>query len=97
MSITLDKPDGLTSNGYPLASGPHRIGRLTPTKATEPIEKIKEVYKAQGYVWLQGFFPRETIQGFRQHFFNAFANSGLLKPGTKPEEGIFSGRQARDQ
>ncbi len=90
--LLLDKPEGLSSNGYPLARGPHRIGRLTPTKATESIERIKEIYKAQGYVWLQGFFPRETIQGFRQHFFNAFANSGLLKPGTKPQDGIFSGQ-----
>lgn len=89
---TLLSPLELSSNGYPLASGAHRIGRLTPTKASEPIEKIKEIYKAQGYVWLQGFFPRETIQAFRSHFFNAFANSGLLKAGTNPQDGIFSGQ-----
>jgi ectoine hydroxylase-related dioxygenase (phytanoyl-CoA dioxygenase family) len=92
MSITQDTPEGLTSNGYPLASGLHRIGRLTPTKASEPIDKIREIYKAQGYVWLQGFFPRETVQGFRNHFFNAFANSGLLKAGTNPTDGIYSGQ-----
>jgi ectoine hydroxylase-related dioxygenase (phytanoyl-CoA dioxygenase family) len=92
MSMTLDKPEGLSSNGYPLASGPHRIGRLTSTKTSEPIERIREIFKAQGYVWLQGFFPRETILEFRQHFFTAFQNSGLLKAGTKPEEGIFSGQ-----
>jgi ectoine hydroxylase-related dioxygenase (phytanoyl-CoA dioxygenase family) len=92
MSITLDKPEGLTSNGYPLASGPHRIGRLTPTKASESIEKIREIYKAQGYVWLQGFFPREAVLEFRQHFFTAFQNAGLFKAGTRCEEGIFSGQ-----
>jgi ectoine hydroxylase-related dioxygenase (phytanoyl-CoA dioxygenase family) len=92
MSITLNKPEGLTSNGYPLASGPHRIGRLNPTNANEPIEKIREIYKAQGYVWLKGFFERETVQEFRQHFLSAFQNAGLFKAGTNPEEGIFSGK-----
>jgi ectoine hydroxylase-related dioxygenase (phytanoyl-CoA dioxygenase family) len=87
------KPQGLTSNGFPLATGEHRIGRLTPTKATEPIEKIREIYKAQGYVWLQGFFERETILEFRRHFFSAFQNAGLLKEGSDPKDGLFSGHE----
>jgi ectoine hydroxylase-related dioxygenase (phytanoyl-CoA dioxygenase family) len=90
--MTLDKPQGLTSNGYPLASGPHRIGRLTPTDASESIDTIREIYKAQGYVWLKGFFERETILEFRRHFFSAFQNAGLFKAGTEPRQAIFSGQ-----
>jgi ectoine hydroxylase-related dioxygenase (phytanoyl-CoA dioxygenase family) len=85
-------PLELSSNGFPLANGPHRIGRLTPTKATETINTIREIYRAQGYVWLQGFFDRETILEFHRHFFTAFRDAGLLQTGTKPEEGIFSGQ-----
>jgi ectoine hydroxylase-related dioxygenase (phytanoyl-CoA dioxygenase family) len=92
MSITLDKPQGLTSNGYPLASGPNRIGKLTPTDATESIETVRAIYKVQGYVWLKGFFERETILEFRRHFFSAFQNAGLFKTGTEPSQAIFSGQ-----
>jgi ectoine hydroxylase-related dioxygenase (phytanoyl-CoA dioxygenase family) len=93
MTATLEKPQGLTSNGFPLATGEHRIGRLTPTKATETIDTIREIYKAQGYVWLQGFFDRETILEFRRHFFSAFQNAGLLKEGSDPKDGLFSGSE----
>lgn len=83
----------LSSNGYPIAKGEHRIGKLIPTKATESINIIRDIYRAQGYVWLKGFFEKETILEFRRHFFTSFQNSGLLKTGTKPEEGIFSSQE----
>ncbi len=50
---------GLTSNGYPVVSSPDQLGRLTPSAADLPIDRLREQLKADGYLWLRGFFPRE--------------------------------------
>jgi ectoine hydroxylase-related dioxygenase (phytanoyl-CoA dioxygenase family) len=84
-------PLELSSNGFPLVSGEHRLGRLTPTDAHTSIDTLRKIYKAQGYIWLKGFFQRRAIEGFRTHFFRAFQDAGLLKAGTHPEDGLFSG------
>jgi ectoine hydroxylase-related dioxygenase (phytanoyl-CoA dioxygenase family) len=84
-------PLELSSNGFPLVTGEHRIGKLSPTKATATLDTIRETYKAQGYVWLQGFFDKDAILEFRSHFFTAFQDAGLLKVGTNPKDGLFSG------
>ena len=79
----------LTSNGYTLP--PERLGALTPSDPTSPLDVLREQYRAQGYLWLKGFFPRDEVLAFRGRFFTAFQNAGLLKPGTDPADGIYSG------
>jgi ectoine hydroxylase-related dioxygenase (phytanoyl-CoA dioxygenase family) len=64
---------------------------LTPSDPTRPIAELREQYAAQGYLWLKGLLDRKTIFAFRKRFFRAFAETGLLMPGTDPAEGIYSG------
>jgi ectoine hydroxylase-related dioxygenase (phytanoyl-CoA dioxygenase family) len=87
----------LTSNGYTLSTAPERLGRLEPTDAATPMGKLKEKYREQGYLWLKGFFDRDEVLDFRRHFFNAFAGTGLLKPGTDPLEGIYGGDEKQGE
>lgn len=95
MQNVLDFP--LVSNGYTLATTPDRVGWLQPTDPTAPMTAIREQYREQGYVWLKGLIPRADVLNFRQRYFAAIADSGVLAPGTEPVEGIYSGKQGRSQ
>ena len=83
----------LTSNGFTLSSAPERLGPLVPSDPATPLAGLKEQYRAQGYLWLKGFFPRDEVLAFRRRFFTAFQDTGLLKPGTDPAHGLYSGKE----
>lgn len=83
----------LTSNGYTLS--PKRLGALTASDPASSLDTLKEQYRAQGYLWLKGFFPRDEVLAFRRRFFTAFQDAGLLEPDTDPVEGVFSGTEDR--
>ncbi len=85
----------LTSNSCPLP--PERLGTLTPSDPARPLAALKEQYRAQGYLWLRGFLPHNEVLAFRRRFFTAFQNTGLLKPGVEPADGIFSGLEDKRQ
>lgn len=91
MTSDVAYPQPLTSNGFILEAGPDRLGRLTPSDPTRPIAELREQYAAQGYLWLKGLLNRKAIFAFRKRFFRAFAETGLLMPGTDPADGIYSG------
>ena len=90
-----DQP--LTSNGFKLATSPERLGSLVPSDPATPLQTLKEQYRAQGYLWLKGFLPRDEVLEFRRRFFTAFQETGLLKVDTDPAEGIFSGAENKRQ
>lgn len=81
----------LTSNGVALDTSPERLGRLVPSDPATPVGELRDQYRAQGYVWLKGFFDREDILDFRERFFSAFADLGLTALGSDPREGVYSG------
>lgn len=81
----------LTSNGAPLDPSPERLGDLIPSDPDTPVGTLRDQFRAQGYLWLKGFFDREAILDFRERFFTAFADLGLLEPGSSPRDGVFSG------
>ena len=85
-------PYTLTSNGAPLATAPERLGKLVPSDPGEPLERLKDQFEAQGYLWLKGFFNREAVLDFRGRFFASFADLGLTAPGSDPREGVYSGQ-----
>ena len=85
----------LTSNGYTLS--PEHLGALIPGNPETSIEDLREQYRAQGYLWLKNFLPREEVLGFRCRFFEAFQQVGLLKADTDPVEGIYSGQEDKQQ
>ena len=82
----------LTSNGTLLDTSPERLGRLEPSDPATPISELRAQYDKQGYLWLKRFFDPHDIWAFREQFFSAFADLGLLAPSTEPAEGIYSGQ-----
>lgn len=71
---TLHEP--LVSNGHALVMTAHRLGWLEPSEASLPIERLRAIYRRQGYLWLQGFFERDVVLNFRDQFFEAVAERG---------------------
>lgn len=81
----------LSSNGFILEDTPERLGRLSPSDPSTPIELLREQYNSQGYLWLKGILDREEVLAYRKLYFSAFQGTGLLKNGTVPQDGIYSG------
>ena len=81
----------LVSNGYALSSAPNRLGALTSSPATLSIQAVRQLLQSQGYVWFKGFFERAEILAFRRRFFDAFEQVGLIRSGSDPQQGLFSG------
>lgn len=93
MSTYLPEKTLLRSNSYPLARADQEIGRLVPTDSEQPMEKLKEQYRAQGYLWLKGILDREEVLNFRRLYFERlWSSTGLLAEGSDPTEGVYSGK-----
>lgn len=84
----------LTSNGFALEANPHRLGRLTASDPSEPLEILSARYEEDGYIWLKGLLPRSEVLDFRRYFFTRFADTGLIAPGSDPVEGRASPERA---
>ncbi|MDH3253314.1 MAG: phytanoyl-CoA dioxygenase family protein [Ignavibacteria bacterium] len=54
-------------------------------------------FDEEGYLWLKGILPRDTVVGFRRKVFEALAGTGLLAKDADPAEGIYSGQHGRPQ
>jgi phytanoyl-CoA hydroxylase len=67
----------------------HQIAILHPSHPDEPLEKLRERFQKDGYLFLKGLLPRDDVFKARQEYFNLIAPSGVLAPGTTPIEGIF--------
>ncbi len=80
----------LVSNGYTLEMTPERLGWLEPTDPDLPLEQLREKFRENGYLWLKGFFDRDIILNFRQHFFDTIFS------GTKTYFDILSSHEYED-
>ncbi len=83
----------LVSNGFALLKTPDRLGWLEPTDSRRPAKEIWEQFQAQGYVWLKHILDRSAVLAFREQFFSAYQEAGLLLPGSQPVQGIYSGQR----
>jgi ectoine hydroxylase-related dioxygenase (phytanoyl-CoA dioxygenase family) len=83
----------LSSNGYTLSSSPNRLGALVPTPATSSIEKLREQFRAQGYLWLKNFFTRAEILAVRSRYFASLREAGLIVANSDPADGLYSGHK----
>lgn len=81
----------LTSNGHALEMTPDRLGWLVPSDPAEPLDVLRERYRAHGYLWLRGLLDRDEVLDFRRRYFEAMAATGLVKPGTDPTLGLYAG------
>ena len=81
----------LSSNGYTISQTAERLGWLTPTDPALPMAELREIYRAQGYLWLKQLLPRQKVLDYRRRYFSAFLGTGLLNEAYDPAEGIYSG------
>jgi len=90
MYTTLDLP--LISNGFVL-SNPARLGRLTPTPAGRAIANLRDQFRAQGYLWLKGFFPRQDVMALRRRYYQHMQPAGIVAATDDPADGVYSGQR----
>jgi len=64
------------------------MGWLIPSDPSSTLPELQRQYRAQVYLWLKDIFPPARVLKFRERYFRAFADLGLLKPGTVPVDGI---------
>ena len=81
-------PVDLIANGKVLSTAQNRLGYLSPTDPSVGVEAIRELFAAQGYVWLKGLLPRRDVGDFRGFVFSHMADTGLLEPELDPSLGI---------
>ncbi len=81
----------LQSNGHPLSMDPRDLGWLVPTDPQLPMDTLRARYRAEGYLWLKGILDRGEVLDFRRRYFQAMAETGLVRPGTDPEQGVYVG------
>lgn len=81
----------LSSNGYDMKMSPADLGWLTPTDPHQPIVRLRELYQAQGYLWLKGILPRDAVLDLRRRYFQSFQGTGLVRPDSDPLEGFYAG------
>lgn len=78
----------LRAGGTTLDNGLNRMGRLSPRSATAKPSALREIFAAEGYLWLKDFLDRDEVLEFRRYVFEAFKDTGLIAPGSDPVEGL---------
>lgn len=79
--------DNLAVNDGPLND--ENATLLRPSDPSLPLEELRKRYEEDGYLFLKQILPREDVLEARDAYFSALERTGILKPGTKPVEGIF--------
>lgn len=79
----------LFSNGMAIPFTPQYFERIQPTDATDTATMISR-FKNEGYIHLPGFLSEKEVLDVREAYFKMF-EPVILKKGTTPREGIFSG------
>ncbi|KAH6715232.1 hypothetical protein BKA61DRAFT_348935 [Leptodontidium sp. MPI-SDFR-AT-0119] len=69
--------------------GQDQISLLRPSDPNMPIEELRKRLEEDNYLFLKGLLPRNDVLKAREAYFNFLSPSGVLKPGTKPVDGIF--------
>jgi phytanoyl-CoA hydroxylase len=68
---------------------PEQVGELKQSSPDLPLDEIRRRYNNDGYIYLKGLLPREDVLKAREEYFEMLSPSGVLKPGTRPVDGIF--------
>lgn len=86
------EPQSLTGEKIFVNDGaltPQQISDLKPTTLDTPLEEARRRYKVDGYLFVKGLIPRAEVLKAREEYFRLISPSGVLKPGTRPVDGIF--------
>ncbi|KAJ1708621.1 hypothetical protein CA14_005064 [Aspergillus flavus] len=73
------------------------VKSLKPSTLNTSLEELRKCFNEDGVLWVKGLISRDLINKCRRDYLE-FVNqgSGMLKPGTDQEEGIFSGSDWRN-
>jgi phytanoyl-CoA hydroxylase len=69
------------------------VGWMRPTPITTPLAEMRRRFDQDGYIWVKNVMPREDVLDMREAYFTHLSQTGILKPGTSPREGIFDSTQ----
>ncbi len=82
----------LSSNGKSIPFTRRYFGRLPDTTCQDATPAtLRRQLRERGVVHIRGYLDREEVLDLRERYFRMFDES-LLKTGTHPREGIYSGR-----
>ncbi len=82
----------LSSNGVPIPFYNDLFSPLQDSSSmlSDPVA-LRRRFQEEGYVYLRGALDRQSVMDLRSAYLSTFP-SEMLKPGTSPADGIFSGR-----
>ena len=89
---TVGTPDQIVNDGK-LADS--QISFLRQSTADLPLKDLQARFEEDGYLFVKGLLPRDAVLKAREEYFRYLAPTGVLKPGTKPIDGIFDDEQDR--
>lgn len=69
---------------------PSEVALLHASSPTEPLDDLRARYQRDGYLLLKGLLPREDVLASREAYFKSMSPSGVLKPDSKPVDGLFN-------
>ncbi|MCX5514864.1 phytanoyl-CoA dioxygenase family protein [Kaistia algarum] len=72
------------------------MGHLVPSDPADGLALLSERLQRDGYLWLKGLLPRDDVLAIRAYVFAAFADTGLLAPGSDPAIGIAGSAENAD-
>lgn len=72
------------------------VGWLKQSTPDMPVEELRQRFKDDGYLWVKGLIPRETVLEMREAYFRNFQSTGMLKPGTSLRDGVANPANAND-
>ncbi|MCJ1269378.1 hypothetical protein MMC22_009270 [Lobaria immixta] len=66
------------------------IEPLRPTAKDTPIFEMRRRLDEDGYLFVKNLIPRADVLNVRKDYFEHYQPTGILQPGTLPEDGIFN-------
>lgn len=69
--------------------GPSQVAFLRKSTLDIPITELQRRFEEDGYLLVKQILPRDVVLRTREEYFKFLEPTGVLKPGTKPIDGIF--------
>lgn len=72
-----------------------QLAFLRPSSPDLPLGELQQRFEEDGYLFIKGLLPRPDVLKAREEYFKFLDPTGVLKPGTKPVDGIFDEEKDR--
>jgi Phytanoyl-CoA dioxygenase (PhyH) len=74
--------------GHELDQGRHALGELRRTARTGDVAALRARLRADGYLYVPGFFVRDDVLAVRKEILARLAAGGALVPGSNPDDAL---------